>query len=91
LELDYDLISLDLILLSRIQFTVGLTSHLHTIILHTTRALANIFNLYNNAHVSFLYMARKKAHKDFLVNWNGNTITYETIDQWLGRPMWAIV
>jgi hypothetical protein len=48
LELDYDLISLDLNLLSRIQFFVGLTSHLHIIILHMTRAFTSTINLYNN-------------------------------------------
>jgi hypothetical protein len=49
LDLDKDLISLDLNLLSRIQFPVGLTSHLHTIILHMTRVLASTINLYNNS------------------------------------------
>jgi hypothetical protein len=46
LKLDYDLISLDLNLLSRIQFSVGSTSHLHTTILYMTRALASTINLY---------------------------------------------
>jgi hypothetical protein len=55
---------LDLNLHSRIQFPMGSTSHLHTIILHTTCALASTFNLYikfdalastSNLYIKFLF------------------------------------